>query len=57
MSMETTVDKTFTLTSLNTELCGKMYTPEDVGYREASKAWNLNAVQRPTSSRVRNEFH
>jgi UDP-N-acetylenolpyruvoylglucosamine reductase len=45
--METTINKTFTLTSLEAELRGKVYTPENAEYSEASKAWNLNAVQRP----------
>jgi UDP-N-acetylenolpyruvoylglucosamine reductase len=42
-----TINKTLTLVSLKFELRGNVYTPEDTGYREASKAWNLNAVQRP----------
>lgn len=45
--MEITINKTFTLPGLKAELRGKVYTPEDAGYNEASKAWNLNAVQRP----------
>ncbi len=45
--METTINKTFTLTSLKAELRGNVYTPKDAGYLDASKAWNLNAVQRP----------
>lgn len=45
--METTLNKTLTLTGLKAELHGKVYTSEDANYSEASKAWNLNAVQHP----------
>jgi FAD/FMN-containing dehydrogenase len=49
MSMEATINKTFTLASFKAELRGNVYTPEDAGYSEACKAWNLNAVQRPVA--------
>ncbi len=45
--MEVTITKPLTLASLKAELRGSVYTPEDAQYSEASKAWNLNAVQRP----------
>jgi FAD/FMN-containing dehydrogenase len=42
-----TLTKTLTLTGLKAALRGNVYTLEDAGYFAASKAWNLNAVQRP----------
>jgi FAD binding domain/Berberine and berberine like len=35
------------LNDLRARLIGNAYAPEDQGYDEASKAWNLNAEQRP----------
>jgi hypothetical protein len=51
MNRETssTMPKPSSLNSLKADLCGSIYTPEDTGYSEASKAWNLNAVQRPAT--------
>jgi hypothetical protein len=47
MSISTTINKLFTLADLQAALRGNVYTPEDSGYSEAPKAWNLNVVQRP----------
>ncbi len=44
--METNIDRS-TLEVLRTGLRGIAYTPDEEGYNEASRAWNLNAHQSP----------
>jgi FAD/FMN-containing dehydrogenase len=49
MDQETknTMLKPYALEILRAGLLGQAYVPEEAGYAEASKAWNLNADQRP----------
>src|SRR3712207_6061962 len=45
--MTGSIENTSTLGGLRASLIGDAYAPGDDGYDEASRAWNLNARQRP----------